>query len=380
MSARPPMTRLPPHHLAYELSSNADPGPGDRAAGNGFVPGAGQYAPGSLGGPQGTLAASFQQRVRSRPVSIVQSATSVLSIGALSKATGVPTETLRTWERRYGFPTPTERTESGHRRYPLETVNRIRLIVRALDRGHKAALVVGSDLETLRELLSVHEPAPIREPSPTPGNRDACVARWIEHILAYDGDAFIRDLRQRWNETGAIPVMVDYLGPFLDEVGRRWSMGELQVAHEHFVSEHIHEFLSTQWRPLSERTEDAPMVCAAPPGEQHTLGLHMAAMAIAVANVGVVFLGANTPVMDIVTTAEQRGACGIALSASSALPKTQLSESVSQLRSLVPSSIPIVVGGAGFDPPLEGTVHQPGLAELSQWASQQRRSTSRSMR
>ena len=29
-----------------------------------------------------------------------------LSIGAVSKATGVPVETLRTWERRYGVPSP----------------------------------------------------------------------------------------------------------------------------------------------------------------------------------------------------------------------------------------------------------------------------------
>jgi DNA-binding transcriptional regulator YiaG len=36
-----------------------------------------------------------------------------LSIGTLSSATGVPVDTLRTWERRYGFPAPTARTEIG---------------------------------------------------------------------------------------------------------------------------------------------------------------------------------------------------------------------------------------------------------------------------
>ncbi len=44
-----------------------------------------------------------------------------LSIGALSKATGIAVETLRTWETRYGFPTP-ERKPSGHRVYPVSAV------------------------------------------------------------------------------------------------------------------------------------------------------------------------------------------------------------------------------------------------------------------
>jgi len=50
-----------------------------------------------------------------------------LSIGALSRATGIPVETLRTWEGRYGFPVP-ERRPSGHRVYALSTIPRLRRI------------------------------------------------------------------------------------------------------------------------------------------------------------------------------------------------------------------------------------------------------------
>ena len=44
-----------------------------------------------------------------------------LSIGTLSSATGVPVDTLRTWERRYGFPAPVTRTGGSHRRYSVDT-------------------------------------------------------------------------------------------------------------------------------------------------------------------------------------------------------------------------------------------------------------------
>lgn len=40
----------------------------------------------------------------------------VLTIGALAERTGVPQATLRSWESRYGFPTPS-RLPGGHRRY-----------------------------------------------------------------------------------------------------------------------------------------------------------------------------------------------------------------------------------------------------------------------
>ena len=57
-----------------------------------------------------------------------------LSIGALSRATGIPVETLRTWELRYGYPVP-ERKPSGQRVYLLSCIPRLRRIAEALFRA-----------------------------------------------------------------------------------------------------------------------------------------------------------------------------------------------------------------------------------------------------
>ena len=77
----------------------------------------------------------------------------MLSIGALSVATGVPVETIRSWERRYGYPVA-ERKPSGHRVYALDTVARLRLISEALGRGHRAAEVVAAPESALESLLA----------------------------------------------------------------------------------------------------------------------------------------------------------------------------------------------------------------------------------
>ncbi len=80
-----------------------------------------------------------------------------LSIGALSRATRIPAETLRTWERRYGFPVP-ERKPSGHRLYAAASVDHLRRIARLLALGHRAGDVVGLPVKQLDALLALSEP------------------------------------------------------------------------------------------------------------------------------------------------------------------------------------------------------------------------------
>ena len=50
-----------------------------------------------------------------------------LSISAVERDTGLSKDTLRVWERRYGFPTP-ERDAIGERAYSLEQVEKLRIV------------------------------------------------------------------------------------------------------------------------------------------------------------------------------------------------------------------------------------------------------------
>src|SRR5690606_29660702 len=80
-----------------------------------------------------------------------------LSIGALSNVTGIPVETIRSWERRYGFPRA-ERKPSGHRRYPASTVTRVRRIAQAIAAGYRPADVVPASEKALDALLAALPP------------------------------------------------------------------------------------------------------------------------------------------------------------------------------------------------------------------------------
>lgn len=74
-------------------------------------------------------------------------------IGAVSRLTGVPADTLRVWERRYTVVTPV-RSDAGTRLYGAEDVGRLTLIKRLVDRGDAISSVANLSLVQLRERVS----------------------------------------------------------------------------------------------------------------------------------------------------------------------------------------------------------------------------------
>jgi len=67
----------------------------------------------------------------------------LLTISAVERETGLSKDTLRAWERRYGFPLP-ERDARGDRRYPPQQVERLRKIKRLVDHGFRPSKIISS--------------------------------------------------------------------------------------------------------------------------------------------------------------------------------------------------------------------------------------------
>ena len=56
------------------------------------------------------------------------------SVGAVSEQCGIPTATLRSWDRRYGIG-PSQRTSGAHRRYSGQDICRVQMVRQLTDRG-----------------------------------------------------------------------------------------------------------------------------------------------------------------------------------------------------------------------------------------------------
>ncbi len=307
-----------------------------------------------------------------------------LSIGAVSKATEIPVETLRTWERRYGFPKP-QRAASGHRRYSSSVIPHLRLISAAIDQGNRPVNVVGESIETLKVLLDVSRAAEMADvittQSPVHVDSDAydpglqvapaiaaqIVESWMDATMRLDADLMRTSLESTWYRVGAMPFLNQLLSPFLREIGQAWFEGRIAVLHEQFASNQLRKFLSEQWRPLSERARGPRVVCTTLPGEYHAIGLHMVSVVVAMLGCQVVFLGIDTPLRTIADAMRQSGADAALLSVSAAANTATVAGQVSELRGLLGPDARIVLGGGGAPGGLDDVMYFNDLQLLSNW-------------
>ena len=289
-----------------------------------------------------------------------------LSIGALSRSTGIAVETLRTWESRYGFPVP-ERKPSGHRVYPVSAVPRLRRIAQALTLGHRAGQVVGASDESLDRLLATSVAA---HPSPSaaaglPPVED--LAGQLRLVKAFDGERLIRSFLADWARMGPVEFLESSIAPLVRAVGDAWEQNELEIRHEHFFSERLGDLLRSLRMPREERATGPLVAFATLPGEAHGLGLQMAALVLATAGCRVLYLGTDVPIPQIASLARDLAARAAAISVSSGTKGTATAAALRRLREALPRRVLLIAGGEGAPAARPGIDSIPSLRELDAW-------------
>src|SRR5258708_38084169 len=92
---------------------------------------------------------------------VPDSAGGAFGIAAVERDTGLSKDTLRVWERRYRFPLPA-RDPSGERVYSQQDVEKLRVLKRLLDQGHRPGKVIGPALGQLERLADSATPPAAR--------------------------------------------------------------------------------------------------------------------------------------------------------------------------------------------------------------------------
>jgi DNA-binding transcriptional MerR regulator/methylmalonyl-CoA mutase cobalamin-binding subunit len=278
-----------------------------------------------------------------------------LSIGALARATGIPAETLRTWENRYGYPSAARRP-SGHRVYDVTTVARLRRIAAALALGHRAGDVVAASdeqLDRLAEAGRADEGGALLPFAPPAAGAPALQGPRLELdslmvlVRAFDDAGLGRALAADWARLDPITFLDTRIGPLLERVGEAWAHGQLGVRHEHFLSERLEDILRGFRTPFETTARGPLVVCATLPGEHHGLGVDMAALVLASAGARPVVVGTDLPLADLVAVARERGASAVALSVSRASRAPEVRRALKQLARELPAHVVLIVGGAG---------------------------------
>jgi MerR family transcriptional regulator, light-induced transcriptional regulator len=282
-------------------------------------------------------------------------------IGELSRRVGVPPETLRAWERRYGVLRP-ERTPAGYRVYGRADQHRARRMCELIAGGWAAgeaahAVATEEPAVTIRREVTAEPPrheAGTERPAAPSAHRaevdadrfaaspDADAADLLTALMRYDSASahatFDRVLAVRSLDAALRDVVL----PVLREVGEAWARADASVTQEHFAT----ELMTGRLRGLA-RDWDTGLgpraVLACPSGERHDIGLLCCGLALHRRGWRVTYLGPDTP------TAALAGTVSAVLPAVvviGALQPEPLEHAASGLAE-VAARVPIAVGGSG---------------------------------
>ncbi len=284
------------------------------------------------------------------------------SIRVASRLTGIPADTLRMWERRYGFPRP-ERTGGGSRTYTDEDIELLHLLSRAMKAGYRPGEIVGKSRSEIEDILT--QVAPVR-PEPLVEGALPTVRGLIQHLLADDTEALATEMRRAALRLGSKRFVTEIAHPFTIEVGVMWEAGKLEVRHEHLAS----EVLSTLLRLLLSTSEDGlarPVVLLATlPGEQHGLGLEMVALYLASKRATPRLLGVNTPRDQIVKAARALGADVVGLTITPTSDIDVAATDIQWMLSELPRRVEIWAGGEAAS---RLALSDPGLKTIASFAA-----------
>lgn len=288
-----------------------------------------------------------------------------LHIAAVERETGLGKDTLRVWERRYGFPLPV-RDARGERVYPTEQVQRLRTIKRLLDQGMRPRHTVGLSAQALDALA---HPAGRCEPDALAPFLTETIATHWSQIKSHQATNLRQTLKRDLLRLGAMGFMQDVVIPLNHAVGEGWAQGQIEIFEEHLYTETVTSVLRQAIAAAhDQQAAERPVVLLTTlPHEPHALGLLMAQTALSMAAANCVGLGPQTPVHDIAKGAQAHRADIVALSFSPLPLAKAVTEGVTALRAALPPQTELWLGGS--HPSLsalegEGVVVLPGLGAV----------------
>ena len=267
-----------------------------------------------------------------------------LSISAVERDTGLSKDTLRVWERRYGFPSPM-RDAFGERIYPLEQVDRLRAIRRLMDIGHRPGKIIGLDIAELQALADTSTGTGSSIRSDMEQDSNPYLLHLVDITKSHDIEELRRQLGQRLLRLGLARFVTEVVAPLTQRVGDAWSRGQLEIYEEHLYTESIQVVLRNAISTIPQPGDRPRVLLTTFPSESHGVGLLMVEALLALEGCRCISLGTQTPVWDIVLAATAQEIDIVALSFSPVMNPNQELDGLTELRAKLPRSVEIWAGG-----------------------------------
>jgi DNA-binding transcriptional MerR regulator/methylmalonyl-CoA mutase cobalamin-binding subunit len=267
------------------------------------------------------------------------------TIAAVERDTGLSKDTLRVWERRYGFPHP-DRDQFGERVYPIEQVDKLRVLRRLMDAGHRPGKVIHLPIDQLQSLAAETTGSAVTPRSMGDANAEhEDLQRYVELVKGHEVESLRRALSQAQLRIGMERFVTEIVSPLTRMIGDAWARGYVEVFEEHLYTESIQVVLRSAIGTIPQPARRPRVLLTTIPQEPHGLGLLMAEAILALEGCRCVSLGVQTPIWDIVLASSAHRADVVALSFSAVVNPNQVLDSLVELRSKLPPEAEIWAGG-----------------------------------
>jgi methanogenic corrinoid protein MtbC1 len=243
------------------------------------------------------------------PVLAQLSTSPVFNTKAVARETGVPADTFRAWERRYGVPRP-QRTAGGHRLYSERDIAIIRWLRDRTDDGVNISHAVMLLANTLAD--------PALEEAIASNARaiDLLIEEFVLALVEFDLMHSERVLSEAFALYPFEQVLLELIQPTMIEIGERWHRGEINVSVEHFATQFVRRKLAGLMNVFEGSGHRSTIIVACAPGELHDVGPLMLSLFLVRRGWNVVYLGPQVPLADLIETVRAIKPALVCLSAS----------------------------------------------------------------
>ena len=252
----------------------------------------------------------------------------VYNTRAVVQRTGVPADTFRAWERRYGLPAPA-RTAGNQRLYSDRDIATIAW----LRDQTRAGLTISQAVRLYQSRGPAGVSSGATEAAPVSGTAtgdDSAHAdslavfqqEVVEALVRYDAVAATRVVEEALALVPVEEVCLRILQPALYEIGNRWERGEIGVSAEHFASGFVVRKLGALFNLSQPEHGRGPILAACLEGELHDVGLLLTSLFLSRRGFHILYLGPNLPLADLIQAIDRVRPRLVLLSAST--PETAL--------------------------------------------------------
>ena len=281
------------------------------------------------------------------------------SISQVSNITGIPSLTLRAWEKRYSIVSPA-RNKSGYREYSKEDIRKLKFVNALVKQGHSIGKVASKDIIEIEGMLKQYESYKyLFKDSEIPEIDNKAIDEILSGLLLalkqYRLDIITHELRKIKLNLRPKDLVFKILSPLLGKVGQMVYDQELKISHEHAISSiirfHVGQYIYSEYETSNEKKSKIALTTME--GELHEFGILLASLLCLEYGHEIIYLGPNLPSEPLLETAK-------ALNIKSIIIGTHFSTRKSSSRSLtdyinntlfgLKNSQHLIVGGPGkFD-------------------------------